>query len=56
MPGRFGAEERASVTDNEATAETGDPALEIRAFRRCLGQFATGVTVMTTAFGGSLSA
>lgn len=52
MPAWVGAGERASVTDDEAMAETGDPALETRAFRRCLGQFATGVTVMTTAIGG----
>ncbi|MFF1920466.1 flavin reductase [Streptomyces sp. NPDC058221] len=31
--------------------EAGDPRAEPRAFRRCLGQFATGVTVITTAHG-----
>jgi flavin reductase (DIM6/NTAB) family NADH-FMN oxidoreductase RutF/DNA-binding MarR family transcriptional regulator len=30
-----------------APVEEGDPARDPRAFRRCLGQFATGVTVMT---------
>lgn len=34
-----------------AAIEAGDPALDARAFRRCLGQFATGVTVITTACG-----
>jgi flavin reductase (DIM6/NTAB) family NADH-FMN oxidoreductase RutF len=28
--------------------EEGDPALDPRAFRRCAGQFATGVTIITT--------
>lgn len=32
--------------------EAGDPAADPRAFRRCLGQFATGVTVMTAATAG----
>jgi flavin reductase (DIM6/NTAB) family NADH-FMN oxidoreductase RutF/DNA-binding MarR family transcriptional regulator len=31
--------------------EQGDPAADSRAFRRCLGQFATGVTVMTAQHG-----
>lgn len=31
--------------------EQGDPAADGRAFRRCLGQFATGVTVMTARHG-----
>lgn len=31
--------------------EQGDPAVDGRAFRRCLGQFATGVTVMTAQHG-----
>lgn len=31
--------------------EGGDPALDPRAFRRCLGQFATGVTVITALHG-----
>lgn len=35
--------------------ETGDPAADARAFRRCLGQFATGVTVMTTRHGEQLA-
>lgn len=32
--------------------EEGNPAIDRRAFRQCLGQFATGVTVMTTETGG----
>jgi flavin reductase (DIM6/NTAB) family NADH-FMN oxidoreductase RutF/DNA-binding MarR family transcriptional regulator len=32
--------------------EHGDPTQDLRAFRRCLGQFSTGVTVMTTICGG----
>lgn len=34
-------------------AEAGDPAEDGRAFRRCLGQFGTGVTIMTTGDQGS---
>lgn len=33
--------------------EHGDPAMDQRAFRRCLGQFSTGVTVVTTVWEGS---
>jgi len=32
--------------------EEGDPTVDRRAFRQCLGQFATGVTIMTTETGG----
>lgn len=32
--------------------DDGNPAIDRRAFRQCLGQFATGVTVMTTQAGG----
>lgn len=32
--------------------EEGNPAIDRRAYRQCLGQFATGVTVMTTETGG----
>lgn len=35
--------------------ENGPPQPDGRAFRRCLGQFATGVTVMTTSTGGRLA-
>ncbi len=35
--------------------EEGPPQADGRAFRRCLGQFATGVTVMTTKSGGRLA-
>lgn len=38
-----------------AVLEQGDPAQDPRAFRKCLGQFATGVTVMTTALGEQLA-
>jgi flavin reductase (DIM6/NTAB) family NADH-FMN oxidoreductase RutF len=31
--------------------DEGDPAADMRAFRRCLGQFATGVTIITTETG-----
>jgi flavin reductase (DIM6/NTAB) family NADH-FMN oxidoreductase RutF/DNA-binding MarR family transcriptional regulator len=34
---------------------SGDPALDSRAFRRCLGQYATGVTIVTTMSGGRLA-
>ena len=34
--------------------DEGDPALDGRAFRQCLGQFATGVTVITAEAGGQL--
>ena len=33
----------------------GDPSLDSRGFRRCLGQYATGVTVVTTCHGGQLA-
>ena len=32
--------------------EEGDPAADSKAFRRCLGQFSTGVGVMTTVANG----
>jgi flavin reductase (DIM6/NTAB) family NADH-FMN oxidoreductase RutF/DNA-binding MarR family transcriptional regulator len=36
------------LTNTHSTAiEEGDPLLDTRAFRRCLGQFATGVTIVT---------
>ncbi len=35
--------------------EAGDPALDARAFRRCLGQFPTGVTVVTARNGERLA-
>ncbi len=35
--------------------ESGDPVDDNRAFRRCLGQFATGVTIMTTCHEGQLA-
>lgn len=37
-----------SFPRNNAPVEHGDPTLDGRAFRRALGQFATGVTVITT--------
>jgi flavin reductase (DIM6/NTAB) family NADH-FMN oxidoreductase RutF len=36
----------------KAAVEEGDPTLDPRAFRRSLGQFSTGVTVMTTVANG----
>jgi len=36
----------------DSPLEEGDPAADLRAFRRCLGQFTTGVTVMTTSVDG----
>lgn len=35
--------------------DAGDPTLDSRGFRQCLGQFATGVTVMSTSHDGTLS-
>lgn len=40
------------VPHNAAALEQGDPANDPRGFRRCLGQFATGVTVMTATVDG----
>lgn len=41
------------VNSSEIIA-SGDPRVDERAFRRCLGQFATGVTVVTANVGGRL--
>ena len=38
--------------DRGSALATGDPSLDSRDFRRCLGQYATGVTVVTTLSGG----
>jgi flavin reductase (DIM6/NTAB) family NADH-FMN oxidoreductase RutF/DNA-binding MarR family transcriptional regulator len=38
---------------NAPAVDEGDPTIDPRAFRRCLGQFSTGVTVVTSATGGS---
>lgn len=38
----------------DAAIETGDPSADPAAFRRCLGQFGTGVTVITAGSGDSL--
>lgn len=35
--------------------DAGDPTLDSRGFRQCLGQFATGVTIMSTCHEGTLS-
>jgi flavin reductase (DIM6/NTAB) family NADH-FMN oxidoreductase RutF len=43
----------APVSYKEVAA--GDPSLDSRAFRQCLGQYATGVTVITTAVDGELA-
>ncbi len=42
------------VQTERTPIESGDPAVDGRAFRRCLGQFATGVTIVTTKHGDSL--
>jgi flavin reductase (DIM6/NTAB) family NADH-FMN oxidoreductase RutF/DNA-binding MarR family transcriptional regulator len=39
-----------------STIESGSPTVDSAAFRRCLGQFATGVTVVTTRVGDDLAA
>ncbi|HSV35498.1 MAG TPA: flavin reductase family protein [Ramlibacter sp.] len=39
------------TTPTSIAAETGEPGSDLRAFRRCLAQFGTGVTVMTAAAG-----
>lgn len=43
------------MTTSDTLIEQGDPATDGRAFRRCLGQFATGVTVMTARDGEQLA-
>ncbi|MDD2924652.1 flavin reductase family protein [Rhodoferax sp.] len=40
------------MNTNNPLIEAGHPLDDVRAFRRCLGQFATGVTVMTTQHDG----
>ena len=45
----------AILGDNTEILEQGDPAQDPKAFRHCLGQFATGVTVMTTRCGEQLA-
>jgi len=39
------------MSTSDTLIEHGDPVTDSRAFRRCLGQFATGVTIMTTQYG-----
>lgn len=48
---------RSEAADAPARApiEAGDPAHDARAFRRCLGQFTTGVTVVTASNGDRLA-
>jgi len=41
----------ASIVDGRHPVEQGDPAADSRAFRRCLGQYPTGVTVITARHG-----
>lgn len=43
------------MNTHDTLIEHGDPASDGRAFRRCLGQFATGVTVMTAKDGEQLA-
>ncbi|MFO1311818.1 MAG: flavin reductase [Burkholderiales bacterium] len=45
------AEPASSPRDAPVLLDEGDPAQDARAFRRCLGQFATGLTVVTTRSG-----
>jgi flavin reductase (DIM6/NTAB) family NADH-FMN oxidoreductase RutF/DNA-binding MarR family transcriptional regulator len=40
-----------ATDSNSDPVESGDPALDIRSFRRCLSQFGTGVTVITAQAG-----
>lgn len=42
---------QAGPRDASRLIEEGDPAADSRAFRRCLGQYATGVAVVTNRFG-----
>lgn len=41
-------------TDFRPPIEPGDPAMDPRAFRRCLGQYPTGVTIVTACHQGQL--
>ncbi|WP_454830064.1 flavin reductase [Paraburkholderia xenovorans] len=47
--------ETASPLTASRLVEQGDPAADARAFRRCLGQYPTGVTVITTRHGDRLA-
>lgn len=47
--------DQAAIRSARAPIEAGDPATEARAFRRCLGQFATGVTIVTARNGERLA-
>lgn len=47
--------ETAIRAGSERLREHGDPLDDARAFRRCLGQFATGVAVVTTCHGDALT-
>ena len=42
-----------AVTAPTEPLEAGEPAWDLRAFRRCLGQFSTGVAIMTTTADGN---
>lgn len=46
--------ERTAMQAPDAAIEAGDPSADPAAFRRCLGQFGTGVTVITAASGDDL--
>lgn len=43
------------MTASDVTVVSGNPRDDTRAFRRALGQFATGVTIMTTESGGRMA-
>lgn len=48
-------DEAAASSSRRTPIEAGDPASDARAFRRCLGQFATGVSVVTARNGERLA-
>jgi flavin reductase (DIM6/NTAB) family NADH-FMN oxidoreductase RutF/DNA-binding MarR family transcriptional regulator len=52
VPGHDGGATAVMPLPRTDAVEHGDPSADQRAFRRCLGQFPTGVTVITTAWQG----
>ena len=51
-PGQDGGAATLTALPRTDAVEHGDPSADQRAFRRCLGQFPTGVTVITTVWRG----
>ena len=51
-PGHDGGAATMMALPRTDAVEHGDPSADQRAFRRCLGQFPTGVTVITTDWQG----